>query len=103
MATQLVWDYRAASEELLSDADRALCDYAVRLTHAPGEMGRKDIDELKAQGFTDAQITIAVQVIGYFNYINRMADGLGVDLDPGMDALFGGIDFDDWRKRKAKF
>ena len=69
-------DYRHAE---LSDADRSLCDYAVRLTLTPGVMGRADLDVLRQQRFDDDQITIAVQVIGYFNYINRIADGLGVD------------------------
>jgi hypothetical protein len=35
-------------------------------------------------GFTDDQITIATQVISYFNYINRIADGLGVDMEGWM-------------------
>ena len=63
----------------LSEADRVLCDFAVKLTLRPGAMQKSDIETLHAYGFDDDQITIATQVIGYFNYINRIADGLGVD------------------------
>ncbi len=72
----MVYDYRRAD---LAPADRALCDFAVRLTLAPGEMAADDVQGLRRHGFDDAAITIAVQVISYFNYINRIADGLGVD------------------------
>lgn len=51
----------------------------MRLTLAPGDMTASDVQELRRHGFDDAAITIAVQVISYFNYINRIADGLGVD------------------------
>lgn len=42
-------------------------------------MSKSDIEALRNIGFTDRAIHDAVQVIGYFNYINRIADGLGVD------------------------
>ena len=74
-------DYRDAEQNA---ADRALCDYAVRLTVAPGDTTESDLDVLRQHGFDDDQITIAVQVIGYFNYINRIADGLGVDPEDWM-------------------
>jgi len=76
----LLYDYRQAR---LDAADRALCDYAVKLTVAPGTVTEKDVDNLRGHGFDDAAITIAVQVIGYFNYINRVADALGVDDEQG--------------------
>ena len=47
-------------------------------------MTKDDVDELRRSGFGDAQISDAVQVISYFNYINRVADGLGVDLEDFM-------------------
>ncbi len=75
-------DYRQAK---LGAADRALCDYAVRLTLQPGAVGAAELDELREHGFDDEAITVAVQVISYFNYINRVADGLGVDDEPWMD------------------
>jgi uncharacterized peroxidase-related enzyme len=72
-------DYRTAE---LTPADRALCDYAVKLTRAPHEMTRDDISALRAAGLSDAAVLDAVQVIAYFNYINRVADALGVDPEP---------------------
>ena len=78
---QLVRDYREAD---LDPADRALCDYAVKLTVAPQRANAGDLDTLRSHGLTDDEITIAIQVISYFNYINRVADGLGVDDEKGM-------------------
>ena len=43
-----------------------------------------DIVTLTAAGLSDRAINDAVQVIAFFNYINRVADGLGVDLEPEM-------------------
>lgn len=74
-------DYTAAA---LSPADRALCDYAVKLTLSPSAMGPADIDRLRSLGFSDRAINDAVQVVAFFNYINRIAEGLGVDLEPEM-------------------
>lgn len=47
-------------------------------------MQESNIATLRDHGFDDDQITIATQVIGYFNYINRIADGLGVDPEDWM-------------------
>ncbi len=57
----------------------ALCKYAEKLTHTPSNMSPADLDELRALGFDDRAIHDATQVIGYFNYINRVADALGVE------------------------
>jgi uncharacterized protein YciW len=58
-------------------------------------MSRDNIDALRGHGFSDSQITIATQVISYFNYINRVADGLGVDPEQWMT-----IPIDEWLKQK---
>ena len=42
------------------------------------------IDGLRATGWSDAEIHDATQIASYFNYINRIADGLGCDLEPDM-------------------
>lgn len=47
-------------------------------------MDAGDVARLRQHGFADEQISDAAQVIAYFNYINRIADGLGVDLEPEM-------------------
>lgn len=74
-------DYTQAK---LNEVDRALCDYAFKLTKSPGEMTRDDVENLCGVGLSDRAINDAAQVISFFNYINRIADGLGVDLEPGM-------------------
>ena len=61
---------------------RALCDYAVKLTTIPSSVGLADADALRAHGWDDAAIHDAIQVIGYFNYINRVADAVGIDDEP---------------------
>ncbi|MGQ0733082.1 MAG: hypothetical protein ACT4QD_05420 [Acidobacteriota bacterium] len=68
----------------LSETDQALLRFAIKLTRTPGEMTRGDVEHLRAAGFDDRGISDAVQVISYFNYINRVADGLGVDLEAWM-------------------
>lgn len=59
--------------------DKALCAYAEKLTLTPSEMSEADLDELRWFGLADRAIHDATQVIGYFNYINRIADALGVE------------------------
>ena len=72
-------DYRKAR---LSARERALCDFAVKLTHLAAEIGETDIDALRSQGLSDTDISDAIQVIGYFNYVTRVADGVGIDNEP---------------------
>jgi alkylhydroperoxidase family enzyme len=56
------------------------------LTRTPWSITQGDIDRLRSVGLTDRAINDATQVISFFNYINRIADGLGVDLEEGMPA-----------------
>lgn len=63
---------------------RALLDYCARLTLSPATVRPADLDRLRAQDLSDRAIHDATQVIAYFNYINRVADGLGIDLEPDM-------------------
>jgi len=69
-------DWRQAD---LSEADEALCLYAEKLTRRQESLGQEDVDELRSHGFDDRAIHDATQVIAYFNYITRIADGLGVE------------------------
>jgi len=76
-----------------------LCDFAVKLTLSPGSMNREDIDALQSAGLSVSQITVAVQVIGYFNYINRVADSLDVQIESWMEETSKA----DWLAGKGKF
>lgn len=69
-------DWRIAP---LSDGDRALCEFAVKLTQHQKRMTKDDVARLREHGFEDRAVLDAAQVVGYFNYITRVADSLGVE------------------------
>lgn len=73
----------------LSDPDRALCVYAEKLTRTPADMQQIDVQVLREVGFDDVAIHDAIQVISYFNYINRIADAVHVQLEPEMAPYAG--------------
>jgi uncharacterized peroxidase-related enzyme len=72
-------DYRRAE---LTPRELALCDFAVKLTHRASEIEVGDVDALRAQGLDDATISDAIQVVSYFNYVTRVADGVGIEDEP---------------------
>lgn len=74
-------DYRD-SEAPLTEADRAMLDFAVKLAREPRSMTRDDAETLRAAGFSDTAIHDIVQITGFFSYYNRLADGLGIDPEP---------------------
>lgn len=73
-------------ESDLSDLDRVLCEFAEKLTVEPSSIGPEDIQELRDAGLDDQGISSAVQVVAYFNYINRVAEGLGVPSEDWLHA-----------------
>lgn len=72
-------DYRQAK---LDPPDRAMLDFAVKLTRTPATVCETDLDALRKLGFDDPAIHDIVQVTALFNYYDRLADGLGVDMEP---------------------
>jgi len=66
----------------LPPADRAIVDYALKLTRAPRAMTRADVLALRGHGFSDAEIFEVAFATAYFNYTNRVAEGLGVEPEP---------------------
>ncbi len=76
---KLLEDFKAAD---ISEIDKALCSYAHDLTINPGN-GNFDqhCENLKALGLEDRAILDCTLVIGYFNFVNRMVTGLGVELE----------------------
>ncbi len=65
-------------ETALDGRDLALMRYAEKLTLTPGNMAKTDVEALRREGLDDGQILEANQIIGYFNYVNRLLNGLGV-------------------------
>jgi uncharacterized peroxidase-related enzyme len=55
-----------------------MLDYAVKLTREPWAMMEQDVVRLRGAGFTDADILDIAQIVAYFAYANRIADGLGI-------------------------
>ena len=63
---------------------KRLLEYACKLTRTPAACNEADMAELRAAGWSDRAIHDATQVIAYFNYINRIAEGLGVVPEPNL-------------------
>jgi uncharacterized peroxidase-related enzyme len=68
-------------ESVFEGRDLALMRHAEKLTLSPGRMAKADVEELRREGLDDGQILEANQIIGYFNYVNRLLNGLGVTTD----------------------
>jgi uncharacterized peroxidase-related enzyme len=68
-------DWRAAD---LTDRERTMLGYVEKLTLKPVSVGREDLDALREAGFDDTAILQINLIASWFNYINRVADGLGV-------------------------
>ncbi len=75
---QLKKEWRGAE---LDDADRAMLVYVEKLTIRPWDMIAEDVIALREAGFSDAAILDINQVSGYYAFVNRLADGLGVELE----------------------
>lgn len=58
-----------------------MCEYAVTLTRQPTAVREQDIHALRGVGLSDAEILDTCQIVGYFAFVNRLADGLGVELE----------------------
>lgn len=71
-------DYRTAR---LSEADRGMLDFVEKLTRSPGKMVAEDVATLRTLGFDDATVLDIVQITALFAYFNRLADGLGIEME----------------------
>lgn len=58
-----------------------MLDYSAKLTREPWTMTEADVIRLRQAGFSDEAILDINQVTGYYAFVNRLADGLGVDLE----------------------
>ena len=71
-------DYRTAP---ITEQERAMCDYVVKLTKDATQCSPADLEGLRAAGFEDKGILQVTLIASWFNYINRVADALGVGRD----------------------
>ena len=78
-------NYRRAK---LSPRQKALSKFAEMVTRAPAALRRQDVESLRKHGLSDRDVLDAVEIIAYFNYINRVADALGIDPEPEMREAF---------------
>jgi uncharacterized peroxidase-related enzyme len=78
MIAVLKEDYTQAP---ISDQDRAMLDYVVKLTKDSTKVSPQDHERLRAVGFDDKGILQITLIASWFNYINRVADALGVGRD----------------------
>ena len=62
-----------------------MLDYAIKLTRDPGSVTAADAGALRTAGFDDRAILDICQIVAYYNYVNRLADGLGVELEEGWE------------------
>ena len=72
-------DWRQAH---LTERQRVMLAFSEKLTHTPWEMKEADVAELRGHGLTDEQILAVVLVGAFFNVATRVADALGIELDP---------------------
>lgn len=80
MALSIAGDWRSAD---LDPRLQGLLGYAEKLALSPAAMTADDLKPMREAGLSDEAILHACEVVSYFSFVNRMADGLGVALEPG--------------------
>ncbi len=84
LAAAVIEDYTRAST---TERERAICDYAIKLTMTPWDMVESDLAPMRVAGLSDRDILDVNMITGYFAYVNRLADGLGIELEGDDDVL----------------
>lgn len=78
LADAIVSDFEAAG---ISEKRKTMLRYSAKLTRTPSEVDAGDVGTLREAGFTDLDILHIAEVVGYYAYANRIADGLGIPLE----------------------
>ena len=82
LVRQIKTDFRSAN---LDATTRAILEFAERVTLAAYTVRPSDLDLLRSHGLDDETIFDVVEIVGFFNSINRIADALGVELEDSLD------------------
>ncbi len=83
-----------APEHVFDGVELAMLRYAKKLTRSPGDMTEADILPMRKFGADDGQILEVNQIVGYFNYVNRLLNGLGVTLEGDTVGYYAGDEED---------
>ena len=83
-----------APERVFDGAELAMLRYAKKLTSEPGKMVEADVLPMREHGVDDGQILEVNQIVGYFNYVNRLLNGLGVTLEGDTVGYYAGEEED---------
>ncbi|HEX6301603.1 MAG TPA: peroxidase-related enzyme [Acidimicrobiia bacterium] len=78
LAAEIEADFEQAR---ISEKRKAMLRYSVKLTVEPASVTAEDVDTLRAAGFADIDILHIAEVVAYYAYANRLADGLGIPLE----------------------
>jgi uncharacterized peroxidase-related enzyme len=80
LAREVAVNYRHVAA--LTPRERALCDFAAKLTVTSHAQSKADLDALAGHGLSHEAILEAIEVVALFNYTNRLASALGLQPDP---------------------
>ena len=80
LASHVMHDYNSAD---LDPQTRGMLDYASKLTKDPRSMQRSDVEKLRTLGLSDEKILSVALITCQFDFMTRLADGLGVEAPPG--------------------
>lgn len=78
LAAAIEADFETAD---ISEKRKTMLRYSVKLTREPASMTEDDVRSLRDEGFSDSDILHIAEVVAYYAYANRMADGLGIGLE----------------------
>ena len=76
--SQIVTDFQTAD---IDETTKAILAFAVKVTKAASTVTQADLEHLRSYGLTDEALFAIVEVVGFFNYVNRIADAFGIELD----------------------
>jgi uncharacterized peroxidase-related enzyme len=85
LVEQLVADFKTA--EAVQDQDRVMLEYAAKLAREPWTMSQDDVARLRNAGFSDRAVLEINLVTAYMSFVNRVAEGLGVELEEHFGAF----------------
>ena len=75
---QIITDFQTAD---IDETTKAILEFAVKVTKAAPTVTPADLDHLRSYGLTDEALFAIVEIVGFFCYVNRIADAFGIELD----------------------